>query len=315
MDWLFWALLSPIIYTIVNFADKYVVEREMPDARSVPIFLALVHGIIGTALWLLSGAHLLPPTIALPLIFTGIFTIAGSFMLFRALAQEETSKIVVWTQLLPVITLLLAVPLLNEILNLPQLIGFALILVAALGLSVEPGAWQPSATFRLVMLSIMIWAISDIVFKLVLNANPQFVSTATNSVDLTAFLTIIIYQSWGFALGGLVIYIVVTPVRRAFHHSLRNARTLGYVVIFLNEGVFIGRQYARSLAIALGPVALVSVIEGGRVFLSIVVGWLLTQIAPATFRENTSRSGLLRKAVFSVILFGGIILISLAEGR
>ena len=38
MNWLFYALLSPAIYTVVIYVDRYIVEREIPRPLAIPIY-------------------------------------------------------------------------------------------------------------------------------------------------------------------------------------------------------------------------------------------------------------------------------------
>ena len=64
------------------------------------------------------------------------------------------------------------------------------------------------------------------------------------------------------------------------------------------------------VALSLGPVALISVVSSINVFFAILFGWILTLIAPAVFKEGISRDELLHKAVWAIVLFVGIVLVS-----
>ena len=312
MYWLVFAILAPIVYTIVNFTDKFVVAKAIPDARSVPIFLAIVHGVISLLLWMLNGFPVLAFDVALPLMATGALVIIGTFMLFRALIVAETSKIVMWTQMLPVVVLIMSLLVLNEQLNLMQIIGFFIIFFATVGLSFEPNSFRITPAFLFIMIAVVVWSASDILLKLILNHNPTLLGNSAE-LDISAFLNVIIYQSAGFAIGGLIVYLTFPNIRHTFNHRMQIAPPYALAVLFVNETVFILRQFLRSLAIALGPVALVSVLGGTRIFLGIVVGWLLTLFAPQIFEEDISREGLQRKFIFSCILFVGILVLSFAE--
>lgn len=315
MDWLIFALLAPLVYTVVNFTDKFVVGKAIPDADSVPVFLAIVHGTMALLFWIILGFPILSPDVALSIMLTGALVVVGTFLLFRALLVEETSKIVMWTQMQHVIVLLLALLILDEQLTLIHTIGFAIIFIATLGLSFDRKSLQITPAFIHIMLAVLVWSVSDILLKYTLNQHPDLSGDPSVVFDAPAFLIIIIYQSAGFALAGLLIYLFFPKIRRNFNTRIRIAPRYALAILFANESIFILRQFIRTLAIALGPVALVSVLDGTRIFLGIVVGWVLTLIAPAIFAENISREGLRQKFIFSFILFVGILVLSLSQGR
>lgn len=38
MTWLVYALIGQLFYNVVNFVDKYLVERQVRDVRALPFF-------------------------------------------------------------------------------------------------------------------------------------------------------------------------------------------------------------------------------------------------------------------------------------
>nr|MBA3869332.1 hypothetical protein [Anaerolineae bacterium] len=118
------------------------------------------------------------------------------------------------------------------------------------------------------------------------------------------------YESWGLALGGLLIYLLVRPVRVAFHESLRTIPRKALAIIAVNETIFLCAKLLTLAAVALGPAALVSVLGGTQVFFGVIAGWILTMIAPSVYNENIARSELLRKGLVAIVLFIGIALVA-----
>ena len=108
MNWLFFALLAPAIYAVINFIDKYLLEKVIKDYRGMPIYTAISGLIVGTILWVINGFPLLPIKDGLLILLTGILSIFGFSFYFRALAEEQASKIVVLFQMTPVIVLILS---------------------------------------------------------------------------------------------------------------------------------------------------------------------------------------------------------------
>ena len=315
MNWLVLALLGALVYTIVNFVDKAILVHAVRNARAIPVFLAIVHLIMGTILWLIADHPVFPSGATVRLLLSGALVICGTFLLFQAYTREETSKVVVWAQMLPVVALILSVLVLNETLTTQQLFGFGLVLIASIGLSLDPSSnvLRPSTALWFILGAVIVWASSDVLLKWTLNQYPQLVAQTETGLDVRAFLAIIAYQSWGFAIGGAILTMLIAPIRHAFFNTLVSTPKRGFVFLFLNETLFILRQYLKGMALALGSVAIVTVLDGTRAFVGIILGWLLTRLFPRTYQENITARALLFKAVFALLLFVGLLVTFLVQ--
>jgi drug/metabolite transporter (DMT)-like permease len=298
MSWVFFGLLSPLVFTVVNFVDKYIVEKEVGDYRSMPIYAALAAFVTGTVLWVITGFPILPLPNAALVLFTGALNVFAAAFYFRAIALEEASRIIVLIQMQPIIVLVLSFLFLQETIRPLQLLGFGLILAAAIGISLnrKTGGFRLSAAFVLILLVDLLSATSVVLFKFVAEAN--------------SFAHVLSYESWGLALGGIILYILAAPLRQAFQTSIKTVgkRTLGF--IFVNETFYLVAKLLTFVAVALGPVALVSVLSSTQVFFGIVLGWLLTLLLPNAFNENIARQDLLRKGALALVMFGGLVMVT-----
>lgn len=298
MNWLAFALLSPALYTGVVFIDKYVVERRVPDYRGMPIFTALSGFLFGTLLWGFGGFPVLNATDTVLILLSGMLTAWASALYFKTLLDGETSSIIVLYQMTPVFVITMSFVLLNETIDVRQLAGFGLIIFSVTGVSLrkeESSAFRLSKTFLLVMLIDLMWASAAVLFKFL---------TRTNS-----FSDLIGYEGWGLGLGGTLLYLAFPSFRRAFHTSVAAIHRSTWGIIFFNEGLFVLAKLVNYLAISLGPVALVSVLGGTEVFYGILLGWLLTTIAPTVFAEDIRTRNLLKKSGFAAVLLVGIWLV------
>lgn len=298
MSWLFYALLSPAVLTIVNFGDKYIVEHEVRDARAMPIYAAIMAFITGAVLWVLTGFPILDGRDTVLVLLTGALSSWGSALYFRALSYEEASKIIVLLQMRPMMVLVLSLIFLNEVITPEQLLGFVLILGAAVGISLnrsDIGGFKLSRAFWMLLIVDLMWSVSIVLFKFVVSASQ--------------FEKVLSWQSWGIALGGLTLYLFVPLFRHAFNRNVVTVRRRAFGLVFVNETTFVVANLLGFMAVALGPVALVSVLGSTQIFFGIVLGWLLTTLAPTKFRENVTREGLLTKAALALMLFGGIVLV------
>jgi bacterial/archaeal transporter family protein len=294
MSWVVYALLAPMVFIVVNFIDKLIVEKEIRNPLSMPPFVGIVAALSGLVLWVITGFPALALSdMALVMLAGALHGMAAAFY-YRALSLEETSKIVILFQMQPVVLLVLSFVFLGETISLQQLIGFVIILSAAMALSVnrQAGVLRPSAAMWYALAVVLLTSAASIIFKFV--------------VEGSSFNKIIAYESWGLALGSLLVYLVVPAVRQAFRTTLQSASRRALGIVGLNECIFIVAKLLSYSAISLGPVALVSVLAGTQVFYGILIGWILTVLVPAVYKESIGRNSLLWKGALAVVLFVGV---------
>jgi drug/metabolite transporter (DMT)-like permease len=303
MTWLPLALAFPALLTIVNFIDKYIVERAIPDHRAMPVFAGLIGVIVAAIALLLGGDATLPAQDVAILLLGGVLIIIGAVLYFRAIAQEQASQVIILLQIAPVFVLVLAWLLLGESISTQAFIGFWLILAAALGVAAQGGGGKLrlSKTFGLLMLANLQIAISTIILRR-LTTEPSFT-------------TLLIYQGIGQGIGSALLYLFSPPYRQGFNRSLAEMPRPALAIIGFNETLFLAARALFNLAVTLGPAALVSVLSGTQAFYAILFGWLLTLTAPNIFRESITRADLLRKVALAVVLFIGLALVVAADAE
>ena len=303
MDWLPFALLAPVIMTLINFGDKFLMERHIPAADAMLLYLTWSSFLISFTLFLLMGLPTLDTQDALILMLSGCFNVGGNFFYLRALSQEDTSTITVLLQLVPVVTLILSVIFLQEVPTGIQLAGFVCIIIAATGISRKKKALEIDATQSLLLIAAgaVFWGLSVILADTVLGYLV---------VDLRSLFVATIHVSMGYFPALVLIYLLQPAMRRSFHQSVAKTRFAPLPVLMTIQISFLFRQAALFMAMSLGPVALVTVLGGTGVFFGIVLGVLFTLLFPAIYREDTSRAELQRKMQWAVLMFVGIILLS-----
>lgn len=298
MNWLLLALIAPAIYTIVMFLDKYVVEHKVSDYRGVPVYGAITAVIVSTFIWLGAGRPTLPLNSAIFILIAGFITLWAYVIYFHAIAKSQASYIIAMLQLTPVFILPLSYIFLGETLSVQKLIGFGLVVASAIILSLEPGErFKFSQSFYLMLVTSLLIAISFVVVKF-------------SFIGQNDFVSVLVYEGWGIALGGLVAYLMLGKVRRAFIQSIREVGRPVMAIMFTNEILFIVSKAITFLAIALGPVAIVTALGGTQVFYGILYGVILSLAFPKLFQEETGRSQVAYKAALAAVMFAGIWLVS-----
>ncbi|MEK7497589.1 MAG: EamA family transporter [Patescibacteria group bacterium] len=299
-SWVLYSLLGTAIYVIVVFIDKYVLSELIKDYRGMAMYSAIVGLVAGTFLWIITGFPILELKDGFLVILTGILSIFSAAIYFYVVQREHGSKVIFLFQLIPVFVLILAIIFLKEILTFQKFLGFILILIPSLLISSsEEGKLKLKLNIDtntvLLLISDFLIAVSAVLFKFV--------------VDAGSFSKVVAYESWGWAIGGVVLFTFIPSVRKAFISTVRNLKKTALVLIFGNEIIYLTSKLLLFLAISLGPVYLVNVITGTQVLFGAIYGVILTMIAPNIFKEDVSKSGLFKKLVLGAVTLVGLALI------
>lgn len=295
MNWLWFALLSPALFSVVVFIDKFVVEHKVRDYRGMPVYGAITAAGFGALAWLLFGQPVLSAWNTLLVVGSGFLSFWSYVLYFNALSKNHASFILALLQTTPVFTLALAYLLIHEQLSVIRLVGFGVILTAVMGLSLKrSGAkFNLNSAVWIVLAANLIQASANIAIKF--------------TISLSGLAPILVYESMGLALGGLTLVCLFPTARRAFLDSFREAGHQVLGVMFLNEGIYVISKIITFYAIALGPVTLVSLLGSTQVFFGLLYGAFLTQLAPQFITERTTRSQMVRNVLFAALLVTGII--------
>lgn len=311
MGWFALALLATLLMTVINFGDKFIVSRQIPETNAVLIYFGLVNLVFAFGLWALAGFTLYPAAIILPLMLSGALITWGNLFYLQAMAADDASKIIVLAQIQPVLVLLISLIFFGEQFSASRLIGFALIITAAVALSASRqtdipvgrrglrARFQSNGALWLMLTAATAWAFSAIAADSALG----FV------IDTPTLMLSIAYASFGYGLGSMALYVFVPPVRHSFNRVVptTTAGMIGSAVVI--ETTFVIRQWVLFSAYSLGPVALISVIGSTNVFFGIAIGWALTLIVPHLFKEDIRRETLIHKAIWAAVMFAGLVLI------
>ena len=84
------------------------------------------------------------------------------------------------------------------------------------------------------------------------------------------------------------------------------------LIFFANELIFVGAKSITYYAYSIGPVSLVSVVNGIQPFIGLLYGWFLTALFPKQFTEDISKKGLAHKGSLGILALLGLIVIFLS---
>ncbi|WKZ25805.1 MAG: EamA family transporter [bacterium] len=296
-SWILYSLLGTAIYVIVIFVDKYNLTQQIKDYRGMAMYSAIVGLISGSVLWLMTGRPILGFQDGLLVMITGMLSIFSASIYFYVIQKEDGSKVLFLLQLVPVFVLILSLLFLDEVITIKKLLGFALILIPSLLASSDGNKLKLSIDKNtiLLMASTFLTAVSAVIFKFV--------------VDAGSFSKVVAYESWGWAIGGLILFTVFPSVRKAFFTTTKSLKKIALAIVFGNEILFLGSKLLLFLAISLGSVYLVNVITGTQVLFGALFGVVLTLLVPKIFHEDISKNSIKNKLILGVITLVGLGLI------
>src|SRR5215475_2523550 len=169
--WLLLAFSGPVCWAVSTHIDKYLVDRYFRDSDTA--VLMLFTALAGVALlpliaWIEPG--IFKPSAAAILVMTasGILYMGAMLFYLRAIQSEEASVVAPLFQASTLFTFLLGYLFLHEKLGPLQLLGGALVVGGALGLSFGNGSRRRGFNARLIFLMLgatFVLALSTVLFK------------------------------------------------------------------------------------------------------------------------------------------------------
>jgi drug/metabolite transporter (DMT)-like permease len=305
--WLLFAFSGPLLWAVSTHIDKFLVDKYFrhSDTAVLMVFTALLGVIALPAIWLFE-----PKVLALPWLATCVMTVSGVLymgaMLFylRAIQSEEASVVAPLFQANTLFTFALGLVVLHEMPHWQQLLGAGLVVIGALGLSLDKKLHFGSFKLRLVLLmcgATFVLALSSVVFKF-FAVRDEFWSTTF----------------WTFAGEGLfgVGILLVPHYRKQFVTLFRKNPGAVIGINAANELINLGGGLGVRYASLLAPVALVSAISATSTFFVFLFGILLTIFFPKFGREDLSARNVYQKAAGGLLIMVGVGLIeAVGTGR
>ena len=293
MSWFVLALIVAFLFGATNFIDRFLVEKRIPD----PFFVSIIGGIAavvgGFVVMLINGIPAIGWVGATTLLIGGLAAELALVPWYKAIKQDDTSRVVPYLQLIPVVVLGLSYVLLDEQLTRNQLIGFALIIAGGVSLAIER---SPKELFRIrksfwyILISIMLWAPVVVLFKMV-------------AIEQD-FWDAIVWEAIGMGMGAIMLWLYA---KTKVVEELR-AMTVGtWGVVGVNEAAYIAARVLQFSAVMVGPAALVSVVGGIQPLFALIVGLLFSKWFPQIIKEDIKKETVLLKLVAIVIVFAGIV--------
>ena len=237
---LFFAILSPLCWSVTNIVDKLVVTKRVKDVIGyVPVvgFAGLSVGIILSLFLDWSAASF--SNLVFP-VATGLIGGMGAYVYYFVMKHEDVSHVVGLFYIYPVFVAIAAYALYGETIPALGYAGMTLATLGVLWLSWRANALSKKSRLWMIIIFIAIIVVQNVLMKEAITRLPIWENVAANSIG----------SGTGFLLG-----LVIPRVRRGFVKEVHNAW-----VPFVNEAFAFSGMAMMYAALATVPLTIVSAI-------------------------------------------------------
>lgn len=298
MNWFYIAIFAPILWSISNHIDKYLLSKylKVGNVGALAIFSFLVSIVFIPIIFIIEPS-VLNITIreVLVLVSGGIISSVAIILYLYAMDGDEATIVTPFFQLIPIFLFLFGYIILGETLTSNQIISGLIIIFGAMILSIdintESGYKIKKKLVLLMIGSSILYALYETMFKYVAIQQNFWVSN--------------FWQYLGVLLSGIVLLISVKKYRDGFIDMFKNNGKKIFFVNFTNEVVYTLGSVIFVFSTLLAPIALVGLVNAYQpmfVFLGAIV---LTTFIPKISKEKIRGAHLAQKILAIIIIFIG----------
>ncbi|HJN58886.1 MAG TPA: EamA family transporter [Dehalococcoidia bacterium] len=298
-NWIIFSFLSGLIFAIVNTIDKYKVFDSINLSHPVfCIFAGFSNLILGLLFITFFPIQDTSYTNILLGISTGVLQGFSIGLMFKALSQNEVTRVVPIYQTYPIYVLIIALLFLNEILTSLQIISIFLMLAGGILATIE---FKKKMNF----------SSGFMIFILIVASISMAVSHIFIKTLIEEFSTLQIYGLRGIGVSiPLILPFSSKSNLKKFYIFLKDWRSSRFMFLAETVGACIG-LILIILALDSGSVSLVAAISSGtRPIFVVIIGLFLSLIGKKIKEEFDIYNGLIK--ISSAVFVGiGILLVSI----
>lgn len=299
LSWVLPAIASPFVYALVSIGDKWILSNLKLRIESFNLFVGVTQLLISLAILLILGIPDAPFESIAAALGGGMLWGLALIILFWSLRREQIGRVVPVSQTSPVFAAILGVVFLGEHLEWWSWIAVLLVVFGAALVSAEPkqilsGGF--SKIYLYVVVAAALIGLAQVLLKV-------------SSDDLS------VWHNMSIRGTGLFITLALPVLRPSVVRDLAvfvtNRKTALPVLLTEGIGPIFGNAFLL-LALANGPVSLVSALLGTRPVFILLITLTFAPIAKRVLAEEFSRADIITKTVSTAAVVGGVVIISLA---
>lgn len=299
LSWVLPAIASPFVYALVSIGDKWILSTLKLRIESFNLFVGGTQLIIALAILAILGLPDAPFESIASAFGGGMIWGLALILLFWTLRSEEIGRVVPVSQTSPVFAAILGVVFLGEHLAWWGWLAVLLVVAGAAIVSADPQKIM-SGGFKKVYLWVVLAAALIGIAQVLLKISSEHLG---------------VWHNMSIRGSGLFLTLALPVLRPSVVKDLvtfiTTKRTAIPVLITEGIGPIFGNGFLL-LALANGPVSLVSALLGTRPIFILLITLAFAPIAKRALNEQFSRTDVLTKVVSTVSVVTGVVIISLA---
>lgn len=285
-----------------NHIDKIVLERYFREGGvgTLIIISALASGIATPFLYLADPSVLGVDKAALEgILVTAALDIVVLWAYLNAMQRDESSRVIVYYQLVPIFGIVAGRVFLDEVISRDQVVAMAIVILGTSIVSLEnvEGRFAfKGRTVGYMLLACACWAAELAVFKVVALEENAWRTLFWKHVVLTVL--------------GVLMYLLIPRYRASFRKAMRTNSVPLLSLNLLNEVLYMLGTVSYGLAAMRAPVALVLLTETFQSIFVFLMAILFARFFPRLATERADRSRVaLKGAAICVTGFGTYLLL------
>jgi len=297
INWFVYALIATIIWSVGAILLKFVRVRYVKSSIGYMVIIAPT-AFFGLVFLLFDSFQMPSLKIIIYCIITSVCALVGYWLYLIAVHKEEISRITTLFGVGPLVTLILATIFLKEILTINNYLAFPLIIIGSMLISVKrvEERFTVSSGFILAFISIVLFSIQGIFFKLIAEENVNFV-------------TMMIIREAGFITILPLLFILSKDIRKKTKDDLKQLNKKKIGLIYVIEAIGMTGLAFAYMAIQRGSISLVSLVNGTEALFVIVLASLISIFIPKMLKEAIDRKTITLKLVSALLMIAGLYLI------
>jgi len=296
MDWLIFTVVATVFWAVGVVIDKYILTKHMQDPFSYQLLLIIVEAPVMLLLLFTSISTALPWSL---LGIVGGFCLYPGFILyFKAMVIEESSRVISLWYTGTIFVPIFAYVFLAERLSLPSYLGIILLVLSAMFISYRKEKGKKtviSPALGLILTSGVVFAGYEVLTKYVLGA-----------------LDYLSYFFWNF-VGTAILGFTLFCFPKIRHNFLNDIQKVNRTVLLwriINTSIGLIGTVFYYIAIASGPVSLVSATGSLEPLFVFAITLFLSLFVPRILKEETGKKVLVIKGLAIILTVVGAWLIT-----
>lgn len=302
-SWFLFALIPPLLYAITNHIDKALLSHyfEEDGVGTLVIFSALLSIAVVPVAFFMGGDSIfsISKESIIALICLSIPAVVLIWSYLMALNKDDSTNVIIFYQLVPVISLILGYIVLGEVISHREMWAMLIIIIGTSIASFEINAGGLSFkrnTVFFMLLACFCWAIEAIVFK----------KFAIKEDDIWAPL---FWENLGIIFIGVLLFTFLKGERKKLIQKFKAHSTSILSLNIANEVIYLTGNVVAAFTLMMAPVALILLTETFQTIFVFLIGVFLTFFFPKIYQENLEKKVVVMKVTAIVITSCGVLLL------